>query len=237
MSGGCNVSQKSLWRPKKVLLKKNVVEPSTNENQNENEVSAFSEDNTRSKNYLFSSKISKSKKSYYVTVTAERILYVEHYAQTDRDLFTEIQGDIPSNYNTAIVLFFIHGVGGSAQMWEPQIQYFLFEGYEIITFDLLGHGLSTKPNNYESYYFMELAQDVLAVFDRFHKKKNVLIGHSYGSSFCTYLAKERSNLVTKLVLISSGGPTTLMPDSCSPFCVPFPLFYAISPAVVKLFRR
>ena len=86
-------------------------------------------------------------------MTAGRVLYAEHYAQTDRDSFTVIQGNLPSNYNTAIALFFMYDVTGSAEMWEPHIHYFLFEGYEITTFDLLDHGLSARQNNYEPYYF------------------------------------------------------------------------------------
>eukprot|EP00111_Clytia_hemisphaerica_P023759 TCONS_00070019-protein len=118
------------------------------------------------------------------------------------------------------MLFFIHEVGGTIQMWEPQIHYFLTLGYEIIALDLLGHGQSGKPRVYNAYQFTELASDVMFIFDRFSKRRNVLIGHSYGSSFCTMLSKERARKVCKTVLISGGGPTLLMPDRCSAFCLP-----------------
>ena len=50
------------------------------------------------------------------------------------------------------------------------------------------------------------SQEVLPVFDRFHLKESVLIGHSYGKLLSIYLAEERSNLITKLKLINSEGP-------------------------------
>jgi len=186
--------------------------------------------------HLFFSQASKAKKSYVINTSEYRKIHVHHYAQHASDLYSETC-EMSANYNTAIVLFFIHGVGGSADMWHPQTQYFLYQGYEIISIDLLGHGLSSKPHNYKSYQFIELANDVLIIFDRFAKKKNVVIGHSYGSSFCTLLAKERSSSISKMVLISGGGPTTLMPEKCSAFCLPYPMFYMLAPGVVKAFRR
>ena len=107
----------------------------------------------------------------------------------------------------------------------------------IIALDLLGHGLSSTPNGYKPYEFGELALDVLFIFDKFCKRRNVLIGHSYGTSFCALLSSERRNLISKIVLISGGGPTSLMPDKCSAFCLPMPVFYLIQPLLVKLFRR
>ena len=122
-------------------------------------------------------------------------------------------------------------------MWEPQIHFFLSQGYEILSMDLLGHGRSSKPYDYTAYEFEHLATDVMYVFDRFCKRRNVLIGHSYGSSFCTLLSKERASKVCKTVLISGGGPTMLVPEKCSAFCLPLPIFVCIRKSLVKLFQR
>ena len=35
-------------------------------------------------------------------------------------------------------IVFIHGVGLTNQMWEPQINF--FKNHNVITYDLLGHG-------------------------------------------------------------------------------------------------
>ena len=179
------------------------------------------------------------KASLFVNTGEGRIIHVMHYANKEEDLYTNDSTSDPEdkNYESVVVLFFIHGVGGTVQMWEPQIEYFLSQGYEIIGMDLLGHGKSSKPRDYAAYEFKQLALDVAHVFDRFCKRRNVLVGHSYGSSFCTLLSKERASKVCKTILISGGGPTMLMPDHCSAFCLPLPMFVCIRKSLVKMFQR
>lgn len=181
----------------------------------------------------------KFKKSIFINTSPGHVIHIVHYAQEEGDLYSENTSMQPSNekYDNAILLFLIHGVGGSTAMWDPQINYFLSQGYEILSIDLLGHGLSSTPRDLHAYEFKALANDVLTIFDQFHKQRNVLIGHSYGSSFCTMLSKERASRVCKTVLISGGGPTTLMPETCSAFCLPLPIFMCVQSSLVKMFRR
>ena len=79
-----------------------------------------------------------------------------------------------------IVLFFFHGVGGSSDIWQTQINYFSSLGFEIVAPDLIGHGMSEVPLKKKAYHFREILADVIAIFDRYCKKKNLVIGHSYG---------------------------------------------------------
>ena len=77
-------------------------------------------------------------------------------------------------------VFLIHGVGGSAAVWKAQDEHLTSKNYEVIIPDLIGHGSSPAPMDKSAYEFEEIAADVLALFDRFCKKRNVIIGHSYG---------------------------------------------------------
>lgn len=79
-----------------------------------------------------------------------------------------------------VALFFIHGVGGSLDIWENQINYFSQLGYEVIAPDLAGHGASSAPQIAAAYTFYALADDVRIIFMRYAKQRNILIGHSYG---------------------------------------------------------
>lgn len=79
-----------------------------------------------------------------------------------------------------IPLFFIHGVGGSSDVWQAQIDYFTDKGYEIIAPDIIGHGFSSAPRDPAAYHFKEIVEDLLSLFDMYCKKKNFVIGHSYG---------------------------------------------------------
>ena len=133
-------------------------------------------------------------------------------------------------------IFFVHGVGGSADIWENQMVYFNAIGYKTVAMDLLGHGKSSKPRSPELYSFENLAKDVLHIFDIFHGKRNILVGHSYGASFVTLIASERKRAVSKVVLISGGPPTSLKPERLSVFCLPLPIFYPLKPLVVHKYR-
>lgn len=79
-----------------------------------------------------------------------------------------------------VTLFFLHGVGGSADIWNAQIDFFSQLGVEIIAPDLVGHGLSPAPQEQRAYHFKEILADLEAVFDKYCKRNNVIIGHSYG---------------------------------------------------------
>ncbi|KTG23095.1 hypothetical protein cypCar_00009110 [Cyprinus carpio] len=79
-----------------------------------------------------------------------------------------------------VALFFIHGVGGSLHIWGSQLDFFSRLGYEVIAPDLAGHGASTAPQIAAAYTFYALAEDLRAIFKRYSRKRNILIGHSYG---------------------------------------------------------
>ena len=113
------------------------------------------------------------------------------------------------NQSPLPLLFYIHGVGGSSKLWLPSIEYFYSQGYEIVALDLLGHGESSAPDEPTSYEFLEMALDVLLIFDMFCRSTNIVIGHSYGCSFATYLAQTRAEVISRLILISGGSPHPL----------------------------
>lgn len=137
-----------------------------------------------------------------------------------------------------IVVFFIHGVGGCADVWQRQIEHFSKLGYVIVAPDILGHGGSSAPRDPSFYNFSELSCDMFAVFDRYRsEKKNILVGHSYGCSFCTMIASKRPRQVSKMVLVSGGGPVPLHPQPCHLFCLPSCILACLKPFVVWTFRR
>ncbi|KAA0192143.1 hypothetical protein FBUS_00933 [Fasciolopsis buskii] len=94
-----------------------------------------------------------------------------------------------------------------------------------------------------SFSFAELSADVLAVFDHFAQEDssartviNVIVAHSYGTSFALYVAHERPDKVHRLVLISGGAPVSLEPF-CWPYCLPLGFFKCFWTCIVRHFRR
>ncbi|KAK7888612.1 hypothetical protein WMY93_024172 [Mugilogobius chulae] len=136
-----------------------------------------------------------------------------------------------------VVLFFIHGVGGSLDIWGSQLDFFSRLGYEVIAPDLAGHGASSAPQIPAAYTFYALAEDMRIIFKRYAKKRNVLIGHSYGVSFCTFLAHEYPDQIHKMVMINGGGPTALEPSVCSIFNLPTCVLHCLSPLLSWSFLK
>ncbi|XP_051531315.1 protein ABHD8-like [Myxocyprinus asiaticus] len=134
-----------------------------------------------------------------------------------------------------VALFFIHGVGGSLDIWGSQLDYFSQIGYEVIAPDLAGHGASSAPQIPAAYTFYALAEDVRIIFKKYAKRRNILVGHSYGVSFCTFLAHEYPEQVHKVVMVNGGGPTALEPSACSVFNLPTCVLNFLSPCLTWSF--
>uniref|UniRef100_A0A3P8WHH3 Protein ABHD8 n=1 Tax=Cynoglossus semilaevis TaxID=244447 RepID=A0A3P8WHH3_CYNSE len=136
-----------------------------------------------------------------------------------------------------VALFFIHGVGGSLDIWGSQLDFFSQLGYEVIAPDLAGHGGSSAPKIAAAYTFYALAEDIRLIFKRYARKRNILIGHSYGVSFCTFLAHEYPDQIHKMVMINGGGPTALEPSLCSIFNLPTSVLHCLSPLLAWSFLK
>ncbi|KAF3690715.1 Protein ABHD8 [Channa argus] len=136
-----------------------------------------------------------------------------------------------------VALFFIHGVGGSLDIWGSQLDFFSRLGYEVIAPDLAGHGASSAPQIAAAYTFYALAEDMRLIFKRYARKRNILIGHSYGVSFCTFLAHEYPKQIHKMVMINGGGPTALEPSLCSIFNLPTCVLHCLSPLLAWSFLK
>lgn len=136
-----------------------------------------------------------------------------------------------------VALFFIHGVGGSLDIWTRQLEFFSCLGYEVIAPDLAGHGASSAPQIAAAYSFYALAEDMRTIFKRYARRRNILIGHSYGVSFCTFLAHEYPEQVHKVVMINGGGPTALEPSLCSIFNLPTCVLHCLTPCLAWSFLK
>ena len=113
-----------------------------------------------------------------------RVKYIEPLSSIDQTTLTAGSGSDTEPTDPKLTrtkaIFFIHGVAGSADIWESQITYFLARGYCIIAPDLLGHGDSNAPNQFTLYKFEHMAKDCIKVFDYLCKEINMVVSHSYG---------------------------------------------------------
>lgn len=87
-------------------------------------------------------------------------------------------------------IIFVHGLLGSHLNWEKQLTDPQLQRYRLITFDLRGHGLSSKPQQESDYRDgKRWAADLNAVISLSKAHKPLLVGWSLGGAVITnYLA-------------------------------------------------
>ncbi|WP_028863093.1 alpha/beta fold hydrolase [Psychromonas aquimarina] len=97
-------------------------------------------------------------------------------------------------------LLFIHGLGSSTRDWELQVAEFS-RTYQVITFDLRGHGRSDKPAG--PYNMAMLAADCIGLLQGLAIEKAHIVGLSLGGCIAFQLALDAPQLVRTLTVINS----------------------------------
>lgn len=94
----------------------------------------------------------------------------------------------------------IHGVGLDATMWKSQIDV-LAEQYEIIVYDMLGHGDSALPNENDG---LDAYADQLALLlDHLGIKRVAVVGFSMGGLVARAFALSHPDRIAAMVVLSS----------------------------------
>lgn len=99
-------------------------------------------------------------------------------------------------------LVFLHGFGGQALQWAPQLQA-LAEENRVVAVDLRGHGLSDVPPG--PYDLDTLLADIERVLDALAVERPfVLLGHSFGGALAALYAYRHPDDVERLVLVATA---------------------------------
>lgn len=102
-------------------------------------------------------------------------------------------------------ILLIHGIGDNSSTWEEVIGP-LARTHTVIAPDLLGHGLSEKPNaDYSVAAFANGMRDLLVVLGI---SKVTVVGHSLGGGVAMQFCYQFPRFVERLVLVAAGGVTT-----------------------------
>ncbi len=96
-------------------------------------------------------------------------------------------------------LILIHGFGGSMWQWEHQYSV-LAHTHRVIILDLLGSGLSDKPE--ESYTPKHMVEFFRQFMDTLNIPRATLVGNSMGAGLAMAMALDYPERVERLVLIS-----------------------------------
>ena len=106
----------------------------------------------------------------------------------------------------------VHGLGGSMWQWEYQDSA-LAASHRVITLDLLGSGLSDKPDI--AYHPEQIVEFFLKFMDRLGIERAALVGNSMGAGVVIGMALTHPERVDRLILID-GLPSGVREKLGSP---------------------
>jgi pimeloyl-ACP methyl ester carboxylesterase len=95
----------------------------------------------------------------------------------------------------------IHGLGGCAEVWEPQQRHLTAYGYRVVSVDLPCHGRSQSDPYPRT--IVEFAEAVADLCRCLGIDRCAVGGHSLGGTVAYRLAIDHPDLVEKLIVINS----------------------------------
>jgi pimeloyl-ACP methyl ester carboxylesterase len=99
-------------------------------------------------------------------------------------------------------LVFVHGVSGSSSAWRPYETYFESR-FNVLSFDLRGHGRSRKFARYRDYAIPQFVDDLVALFEAAAVDGCVIVSHSFAVLLTLEFLRAHQSRVSAAVLVSS----------------------------------
>ena len=99
----------------------------------------------------------------------------------------------------SIPIVFIHGVGLTYEIWQPQLDF--FKNYSNLAYDILGHGKSSLKK--QNISFNDFSDQLINLIDELNFQKIHLVGFSIGSLIARNFATKFNDRLQSLVLLGS----------------------------------
>jgi (E)-2-((N-methylformamido)methylene)succinate hydrolase len=99
----------------------------------------------------------------------------------------------------SIPVVFIHGVGLTYEIWQPQLDF--FKNYSNLSYDILGHGKSSLTK--QNINFDDFSEQLMGLIDELKIEKIHLVGFSIGSLIARNFATRYSDRLQSLILLGS----------------------------------
>lgn len=98
-------------------------------------------------------------------------------------------------------LLLVHGLASTSHIWDL-VAPLLVDDARVIALDLRGHGQSDKPDG--DYGFKAVVSDVLGILEEVQMERPVVVGHSWGAMVGLWMAANRPDEVSGLVMVDGG---------------------------------
>ena len=141
----------------------------------------------------------------------------------------------PINGSPRGLIIFVHGSCARMQQLVALMDGFFNRGYEIIAYDALGCGLSSKPVGEALYFTGEMYEDMTAVICKYTSERGKMatcvMGHSFGGAMVTKFAasSESSSLCMSAVSLCQPAGLTAHKKAMSIFKYPISVLWLIRP--------
>ena len=99
----------------------------------------------------------------------------------------------------SIPIVFIHGVGLTHEIWQPQLDF--FKEYSTLSYDILGHGKTRLEKKEIS--FDDFSDQLIKLIDELKIEKIHFVGFSIGSLIARNFATKFNNRLQSLILLGS----------------------------------
>lgn len=103
------------------------------------------------------------------------------------------------NKKQTIPIVFIHGVGLTHEIWQPQLNF--FKEYTTLSYDILGHGKTPLEKN--ELNFDDFSDQLINLLDKLEIEKIHLVGFSIGSLIARNFAIRFNSRLQSLTLLCS----------------------------------
>ena len=108
---------------------------------------------------------------------------------------------MPEHAHQANAVVFIHGIGGGARVWKPQLQSFSAAGYRPVALDLPGYGARPPV---DAMSFPDLAADLEREIALRGLQRPVLVGHSMGGMVVQTMLRRQPDSYRAAVLSATS---------------------------------
>ena len=104
-----------------------------------------------------------------------------------------------NNKEQSIPIVFVHGVGLTYEIWQPQLDF--FNGYSNLSYDILGHGKSSLTK--QNISFDDFSDQLIELINELKIEKIHLVGFSIGSLIARNFATKYNDRLQSLILLCS----------------------------------
>ncbi|MFA5872253.1 MAG: alpha/beta hydrolase [Parcubacteria group bacterium] len=102
------------------------------------------------------------------------------------------------------VIVFLHGLSANHTTWLTMMKTFEAIGYNSLSPDMRGHGLSDKTRKRKLYNMKVFADDLRDIIQKEKIGEHIIVGYSYGGEIALEYAGRRPRNLKALVVISTN---------------------------------